>query len=354
MISERPNYQELPGGVNGEMRYFLQHVLEKVSEAVFFFRLDGTIVVANAAAQKLVHRSADGLLLQPFWSVFPDNYFGFSMRETLRYGMAPKQLFLTLLGKELEVASSFLYEGQQGLVVMLFDLTDRKKCQQALVRTDRMKELGEMAAALAHEIRNPLGAMRGFAMLLVRDLKDHPSMQQMAQNIVEGTKALETAVTSVLQYARPLEIALRTVNLGEKLRDIVKFAKTDPAFPSNIKLICHVPDEVVLAAVDADALKRAVLNLLINGWQAMPNGGTLTLSLVKTNGSCQVVISDTGAGIPEEVLGRMFSPLFTTKQSGNGLGLMETKKIVEAHGGTIDVRSRVNVGTTFTITLRIV
>jgi len=76
--------------------------------------------------------------------------------------------------------------------------------------------------------------------------------------------------------------------------------------------------------------------------------------LVKTNGSCQIIVTDTGAGISEEILGRMFSPLFTTKQSGNGLGLMETKKIVEAHGGTIDVRSRVGTGTTFTITLRIV
>ncbi len=354
-----PNYQESKESVNPELlatKGFLQYLLGKMAEGILFIQMDGTIRVINEAAQKLIHRSADGLLLQPFWNVFPDGYFGFSMREALRYGIAQKQLFLTLLGREVEVTSSFLYEGpkeHQGLAIMLFDLTDKKKCQQALARTDRMKELGEMAAALAHEIRNPLGAMRGFAMLLVRDLKDHSSMQQMAQHIVDGTKTLETAVTQVLQYARPLEVSLRTVNLGDKLRDIAKFAKADPAFPANVKLALHIPDEPVLAAIDGEALKRALLNLLINGWQAMPQGGLLTLSLLKTNTSCQISVVDTGAGIPEEILGQVFSPLFTTKQAGNGLGLVETKKIVEAHGGTIDVRSRVGVGTTFTIALKV-
>jgi signal transduction histidine kinase len=345
--------RELPAPPAGAIE-LLSHLLQKITEAVFLIDLDGVILVANESAQKMVQRKRDGLVLQKFWSVFPDGYFGFSMRESLRYGIAQARAFQTLYGREVEISTSFLYVGtreQHRLVVMLSDLTERQKFQQVLARTDRMKELGEMAAALAHEIRNPLGAVRGFAMLLVRDLVDNPHLQKMAQHIIEGTKALETVVTSVLQYARPIQVAPRTIDLGEKLKELAKFAKTDPAFPQNVKLILHIPDEPVLVPVDPESLKSALLNLLINAWQAMPRGGTISVSLLKLNTTCQITLTDTGIGIPEETLSRLFSPLFTTKQAGNGLGLVETKKIVEAHGGTIDVRSRAGAGTTFTITL---
>ncbi|HEY4255321.1 MAG TPA: ATP-binding protein, partial [Chlamydiales bacterium] len=119
----------------------------------------------------------------------------------------------------------------------------------------------------------------------------------------------------------------------------------------NVKLLLHIPNEPIFVPVDPESLKSALLNLVINSWQAMPKGGTISLSLMKFNTTCQIVLTDTGIGIPEEILEQLFSPLFTTKQAGNGLGLVETKKIVEAHGGTIDVRSRLGMGTTFTITL---
>ena len=113
----------------------------------------------------------------------------------------------------------------------------------------------------------------------------------------------------------------------------------------------HIPDSPILAPIDPDALKSALLNLIFNAFQAMPLGGVLTISLLKMETSCQIAVSDTGIGMDEEQQARLFSPFYTTKQKGNGLGLVETGKIIQAHFGSIDVRSQPKQGTTFTLTL---
>jgi signal transduction histidine kinase len=213
-----------------------------------------------------------------------------------------------------------------------------------------MKELGEMAARVAHEIRNPLGGIRGYATLLYRDLAEQKHLQDLAAQVIEGTKSLEKLVTHVLQYARPVQIAPQTVDLSQFLKQIAKFIKVDPAFPPNVKLALNIPDRPLLIPLDPEALRSALLNLLFNGIQAMPSGGTLTLSLFVGDTNCQIAISDTGVGIREEELRLLFLPFFTTKSAGTGLGLVETQKIMQAHGGSIDVRSALGRGSTFTLT----
>ncbi len=316
--------------------------------------LEGIFQVANDAALKLVNIEAKCLLQQRFWDVFPDEHFGFSMKESLRYGISHRLIYQSLPRVELEVSTSFLHEGskaEQGLILFLRDITHVQKLQQIAARGDRMKELGEMATKLAHEIRNCLGGIRGFASLLFRDLSNQPHLQEMISRIIEGAKSLEKLVTTILVYARPIELSEQTVDLSQFLKQSAKSLKIDPDFPANVKLNLHIPDELILVPIDSDALKRALLNLLINGVQAMPKGGELTLSLLKYETNCQISVSDTGIGMDDEQLSSLFSPLFTTKSCGNGLGLVETKKIVQGHGGSISVRSALAHGTTFLITL---
>jgi signal transduction histidine kinase len=152
-------------------------------------------------------------------------------------------------------------------------------------------------------------------------------------------------------YARPIELSEQTVDLSQFLKQSAKALKIDPDFPANVKFNLHIPDELILVPIDPDAFRRALLNLLINGIQAMPEGGELTLALLKYETNCQISISDTGIGMDEEQLKALFSPLFTTKKNGNGLGLVETKKIIQGHGGSIDARSILGRGTTFLLTL---
>ena len=332
---------------------FLNNVLKHISDAILFFDLEGTLALLNDAAGKILNLKAETVLLKRFWDVFPDDYFGFSMREALKFGISHRLLYKSDPPRELEITTTFVFEGPRpyhGLIVLLRDVSEKQRMQQIANRTDRMKELGEMAATVAHEIRNPLGGIRGYASLLYRDLESEKNLQEMASLIIEGTKALEKLVTTVLHYARPVEILLQSIEMGQFLKQLVKFIKVDPASPPHVKWDLHIPGDPLLAPIDPNALKSALLNLIFNAFQAMPQGGTLTLSLLKIDHYYQIAISDTGIGMNEELLKRLFSPFFTTKKKGNGLGLVETQKIVQAHHGSIDVRSFVGKGTTFTLT----
>lgn len=354
MQSVHEKLQERFAHVNRELEQILQlldTVLKNISEVLLFIDLNGVIIRANGAAERLF---AKDLLLQRFWDLFPNNFFGFSMREALNLGITPKLFYKTILSKEFEISTFFIYEGAKedhGLIVLLRDLSEKRQLQEMAARGDRMRELGEMAATVAHEIRNPLGAVRGFASLLYRDLAAEKSLQEMAGSILEGTYVLERLVSSILHYARPLQIAIESTDLGALLKKIGRFIKMDASFPPHVQLEMHVPDTLLLAPIDPAALKSALLNLLFNALQAMPYGGTLTLSLLKGDASYQIAISDTGIGMDETELNQLFSPFFTTKKKGNGLGLVETQKIVQAHQGTIEVRSQVGKGTTVTLTL---
>jgi len=306
--------------------------------------------------KKLLKIKAETILFKRYWEFFPDDYFGFSMREALKFGIPHKLLYKSYPNdrKEVEISTSFVFDGpkiDQGMILIIRDISEKQKLQLIANRGDRMKELGEMASTIAHEIRNPLGGIRGYASLLYRDLHEAKHLQEMAGYIIDGTKSLEKIVNAVLHYSKPIQIQLQTIEIGSYLKQIGKFIKVDPAFPENVKIAMHIPDSPLLAPIDPEALKSALLNLIFNAFQAMPEGGLLTVSLLKRENSCQIAISDTGIGIEEEQQKNLFSPFFTTKQKGNGLGLVETQKIVQAHFGAIDVRSQPGKGATFTISL---
>jgi signal transduction histidine kinase len=335
---------------------YLHNILKNISDAILFINLDGTISLINESAQKLLRVKAETTLFKRYTDSFPDDYFGFSMQEALTFGISPRLLYKTYHaeGKEVEISTNFVYEGPKlyhGMILVLRDISEKQKLQLIANRNDRMKELGEMAATVAHEIRNPLGGIRGYASLLYRDLEGEEHLQEMAGLIIEGTKSLENLVSAVLQYSRPIEIQPQSTELGTYLKQIGKFIKVDPAFPPNIKLVMHIPNDPIIAPLDPAMLKSALLNLIFNAFQAMPEGGILTISLLKMDAFCQIALSDTGTGMEQEHLSRLFSPFFTTKQKGNGLGLVETQKIIQAHLGAIEVRSLPGKGTTFTLTL---
>ncbi len=338
------------------LTHYLNNILKNISDAILFIDLEGTLTMVNDAALKLLNLKAELSLFKRYWDVFPDDYFGFSMRESLKFGISHKLLYKTYPNerKEVEISTTFVYEGPKlyhGLILVLRDVSEKQKLQLIANRNDRMKELGEMAATVAHEIRNPLGGIRGYASLLYRDLESNKHLQEMAGFVIEGTKTLEKLVSAVLQYSRPIQLQPQSLELGAYLKQFGKFVKVDPAFPDLVKLQMHIPNDPLIAPIDPEALKSALLNLVFNAFQAMPKGGILTVSLMKFESCCQIAISDTGVGIDEEQQKNLFSPFFTTKQKGNGLGLVETQKIVQAHQGAIDVRSQPGKGSTFTITL---
>jgi signal transduction histidine kinase len=334
----------------GRLTHYLNNILMHISDSILFITLDGTITIFNSSAQKSLKKEPQNVLFQKFWVNFPDDFFGFSMKEALTFGIAHKLLYQ----KDLEISTTFVYEGPKayhGMILIFRDITEKQKLQLIANRNDRMKELGMVAASVAHEIRNPLGGIRGYASLLFRDLEEQKHLQEMAGYIIEGTKSLENVVRAILHFSKPIQIEVQTLDIASFLKQQAKFLKVDPAFPKNVKLELHLSNDLLLVPFDPAILKQALLNLFFNGLQAMPQGGTLSISLLQINDACQIGITDTGIGMDEEQLKHLFSPFFTTKKTGNGLGLVEVQKIVQAHFGSIDVRSRLGSGTTFTITL---
>jgi signal transduction histidine kinase len=333
---------------------FLQNILQFIHDGVLFINLDGMLLIANHAARKILSQPLPETLPTRFVDIFPDEFFGFSMKEALNFGISHKLIYRSYPPKELEIATSFFSQGTKsshGLFIFLRDQTEKHRQQTIIHRDERIKKLGEMVATITHEIQNPLGGIRGYASLLYRDLSKQKSLQEMALYIQDATKALERLVSRILQYARPISLQIQSIEISQFLKQLIKFIKTDPACPKNIHWELHIPDTPLIAPIDQEVLKSALFNLLLNAFQAMPLGGTLTLSLLKTGSCYQIAISDTGIGMNEEQLKRIFSPFFTTKEKGNGLGLAEVQKIVGAHYGKIDVRSMLSKGTTFTLSL---
>lgn len=335
-----------------EHAYLLPYLIKHLSDGILFITLEGEISLINPSALHMF--KSKGASLGRYWDLFPDDFFGFSMKESLKFGISYRLLYKSWEEKEWEISTTFVYEGspkEQGLIVFCRDITDIKQFQRAALRNEKIKDLGAMTASIAHEIRNPLGGIRGFAMLLYRDLFSQPHLQEMAASIIEGTKTLERLVNQVLHYARPIPAQLRSVEICQFLKQLGKFIRVDPDFPQRVDFHVHVPQDPLLVPLDPDLLRSALLNLVFNALQAMPEGGVLTLSLLKEEARCQIALSDTGMGMSEEQLNSLFTPFFTTKQKGNGLGLVETEKIIDAHGGTIEVRSSLGKGSTFVITL---
>ncbi len=318
-----------------------QSIVSSIPEGLIFISSDGSIEWFNPAATHLTGVFFSSPL--PFWEYFTDDFFGFSMRIALKEESLRRRIILTLpsSSREVEVSASPVHA--KGLILLLRDLTDQRQLEQALARNDRLKELGEMAAALAHEIRNPLGGIQGFASLLHQDLKDIPQLQEMAASIVEGTRTLNRLVTNVLAYARPLELHLTMVDLVRLVEETLFFAKMISSIP------CHFekPSSSLFVQADGELLKMALLNLLQNAFHASPPEGVISLFFREKDDNILLSVSDQGIGVPEETQEKIFLPFFTTKAGGTGLGLSETQKILHAHGGTVEVHS--DKGATFTL-----
>lgn len=348
--------------------YYLNSILTNISQGLLFIDFEGTVTTYNTAAQRFFEISPEHVLFRTFWSNFDDKVFGFSMRSALsrrkaagrtyaqvdKTGQSPREIEIetTLLTKEGGETGSPI-DAMQGIIVLFRDITEMRRLQQIEQRHDRLKELGEMAAMVAHEIRNPLGGIKGFASLLARDLKEQPNLLKMANYIVEGTDTLNRLVTTILNYARPVKLKTESVDLNKMMLALKEHVEADSGIDKRIKIAVNTKEPSLQVQVDSELVKSAVLNLVVNATQAMPEGGTVTLETGREAESAFIKVIDTGCGITPENIPKLYSPFFTTRANGNGFGLAEVLKIVQAHGGKIDVASELGKGTCFTIKIPI-
>lgn len=222
--------------------------------------------------------------------------------------------------------------------------------EEQLRRSEKLSTLGEMAAVLAHEIRNPLGSIRGTAEILRDDYRPGDPKYEFIEIQIKETERLNHVVEDFLRMARPQTPERKRCSLRDELETIVTLSFNE-ARQRGIRLFLEPSKDELPILGDGDKLRQAFLNIVINAVQATPKGGEVNISGERTNDSCTIRFHDTGPGIPPDIQKRIFEPFFTTKPDGTGLGLAVTKKIIEAHGGSLTISSKDGNGTTVAVTL---
>jgi two-component system sensor histidine kinase AtoS len=231
-----------------------------------------------------------------------------------------------------------------------------KKQMQEMQRTEQLRICGEMAAGLAHEIRNPLAGMKVSIEVLLSELDIEERDREVLQKIIEQIRHLELLMKNLLNYARPVAAQPINVDVNKILEKTVYFVEKHPSFISGNprrQLIREFDQHLPEIFGDPQQLQQVFLNILLNASEAIPEGGKITVKTCHDGNAKTVTIEmcDTGKGIPAELMEKIFQPFFTTKGKGTGLGLAVSKRIVEEHGGGIAVSNNVSGGVTFAITL---
>jgi two-component system sensor histidine kinase PilS (NtrC family) len=248
---------------------------------------------------------------------------------------------------------------QRGLVGVFKDLTQIRYLEEEMRRREWLANLGEMSAGMAHEIRNPLGALAGAMQMLRQDVGSDETSQHLMDIAIREAKRLDNIITEFLQYARPPALNLSEHDLNKVLADTLDLIHHEARSRKAITILPRVAPGKLTAQVDQDQLKQVFWNLATNAFDAMSGGGTLTIATgrrrVEVGGRrtdvIEIAFQDKGEGIPKQNFDKIFLPFFTTKKEGSGLGLAQVHRIVDLHGGWIKVESEVGSGARFVVCL---
>ena len=250
-----------------------------------------------------------------------------------------------------------------GATLFFKDLTRVEQLEERERLRDRLAALGEMAAAIAHEVKNPLAGIEVMAGILKRQLVDSTDAQVILADIIKEAKMANTIVLEVLDFVRPIRLQVEHIALADVVRDAISLAESHVA-KGQVQVRVSLPDDLPPIQGDPHQLRQIFTNLVTNAFEAMTGGvGDVEIVAAALAGEepapgvdhagpmVQIAVADNGPGVPPEVMDRIFSPFFTTKPQGSGLGLAIVRKIVDAHDGRIDVGTRPGGGTLFRVTL---
>lgn len=257
----------------------------------------------------------------------------------------------------LQVSTTLLHDEDQtflGHVLLFKDLSEVQALRREIARNQHLASIGRLAAGIAHEIRNPLSSIKGFATYFKERYRDNKDDQQTADIMIQEVERLNRVVGHLLEFARPINISRKPTSIAAIIEDSLRLIEREASI-KNIKIETRFSSPVNKVFIDPDRINQVLLNLYLNAIEAMENGGRLSVVLLLNEEKKWIKISvkDTGAGIKKDELAHIFDPYFTTKPSGTGLGLAIVHNIIDAHDGKMKVESSPKKGTTVTLFLSI-
>ena len=333
-------------------------LVEYAGDGVVVIRKDGKISFVNSKLIEMLGYEKNEILGSHFSRFIAPEYIKITserFRNRLKGEKVPSTYEIELLAKNGEKipvelnATAVIYEGEMVDLVVLRDIRERKALQEQILKTQRLEAIKQLATMVAHDLRNPLAGIRNAAYYIKRKLGNaDQTIREMLEIIDREVVFANDIVNDLLDFAsdRPLELKLESINslIEETLRLI--------QIPENIEVIKEF-EEIPKIYVDANRLKRVFKNLIENSIQAMPKGGKLTIKTRKNEDSIEIIFKDTGVGISKENMKKIFTPFFTTKAKGVGIGLSICRKFVKEHNGEIKVESEEGKGSVFTVILPI-
>ncbi len=358
-----------------------EYILESMSNGLLVLDLNGTVTTFNQAASEILEIPKEAAMGQDFETVFlkfPDFLNAVKTAHLTNHHLENQEInlseenpkFIRLRSAPLLGADSH----ELGTEVLFTDETQLRRLQTQIKNTEKMATIGELAAGIAHEIRNPLGAMKGFTEILQKKLVKIPEAKEMVADIASEIEILNKIVTNFLVFAKPTSLESQETNLSEAIQGVLPLIEKE-AEVKKIKIIFNKNKELFLQ-LDVEQFRRAVLNLALNAIQASSQGKVVEIEMenftrvelcdfLNENGFSDLVpaetegnwggvwVLDQGTGIDSENFKKLFNPFFTTKTEGFGLGLSITRKIVESMGGSVSAANRPEGGAMFLIILPI-
>jgi two-component system sporulation sensor kinase A len=340
-----------------EKRYSV--LVEEARDIVAIIQ-DGKIVFINRKGSEVMGYSQEELIGLPYENIVAEKYRQLAherYERRMRGEMAPSIYEIELLSKTGEHvpvelgATRIDHQGRLASLIFARDIRERKQMEEQHLKLEKLATMGELATMVAHDLRNPLTSIRNAGYYIkntcpYRTNTERKTTLEMLNIIEQETIFANNIINDLLDFAakRPLQKKRQNIN------EIIEDSLTKGNIPRNIEVKRNFAKKAIID-VDEKQLERVFLNLIKNSVQAMPDGGKLVVTTKETKDNVKIIFADTGVGISEENISKLFTPLFTTKAKGIGMGLAICKNIVEQHNGTIEVKSKAGQGTTFTIKL---
>lgn len=333
----------------------VDQIMSSLQDGLMLFTRDSKVVLVSASVERFLGRSRRELLGRNAKDIFPaEAQLGALILDAFRlHHSIEQQEVESPNGRRIEVSLDFIHEKgtQIGALLTMRDAESARRIEDEIELSRRISASGRVTRGVAHEVKNPINAIVLHLQLLRNKMHEvDPDTERHVDIIDSEIHRLDRVVQILVDFTRPRELHMEDADLRLVLDEVVLLASPDAA-QHGVKVVRQLPDEAIPVKVDVDLIKQAVLNVVLNGVQAMPDGGALTIRTHIEEDAVVTEVSDEGTGIPAAVQDKVFELYFTTKKSGTGIGLAQTYQIMQWHYGAVDFESREGKGTTFRLRL---
>jgi signal transduction histidine kinase len=329
----------------------VDQLMSNLQDGLMLFSRDSRVVLVSAPVEALLGRPRSDLLGRPVQEVFDrHSHLGTALLDAFeRRRPLSEREFEATGGKHVQVSLDFVQEknSQIGALLIMRDAESVRRIGDEIELSRRLSASGRLTRGVAHEVKNPINAIVLHLQLLRNKLAHQEPDTRRHMDIIESEiRRLDRVVQTLVDFTRPRDLHLEEVDLRRLMEDVAQLAAPD-AEQHGVTIERHMPEQRLPIKVDADLMKQAMLNVVINGVQAMPDGGLLAISARREGAAVVAEVHDQGAGIPQDMHDKVFELYFTTKKDGSGIGLAQTYQILQWHYGSVDFESGNGAGTTF-------